>query len=165
MMAMNPFRILIAAEPQPVRRGLQWIIEQQPDWQICAEAEDAGQLPALASAFSPDLLLLDLALPGMIGLETVRQFRRTLPQTKVLVFGRTNSEVVLWAVMTAGAHGYLCLADTASLLVAAIQGLSQDLPFFAVETTVQTRQDHSLCFRPTSDLPAISGPPQLTAAP
>jgi len=130
---MNPLRILIADDHEVVRDGLRALIEHEPGWEICGTAITGREAVERAKELKPDIAVLDMTMPELSGLEAVRQIKRALPQTEVLVFSAHRSEEVVAQVFDAGAKSYICKADAGRYLVAAIRSLAEHKPFFTPE--------------------------------
>ena len=123
-------QILIADDHELVRKGLRAVLESQPDWKVCAEAVNGRQAVDLAIQLKPDVIVLDVTMPELNGLETTRQIRKLLPKAEVLILTMHESEQLVSEVLAAGAHGYILKADTSRLLVSAIESLARHKPFF-----------------------------------
>lgn len=132
---MNPLRILIADDHEVVRDGLRALIEHEPGWEVCGIAVTGREAVDRAKELKPDIALLDLTMPELSGLEAVRQIKRALPQTEVLIFSAHRSEEVIAQVFDAGAKSYICKADAGRHLVAAIRSLAEHKPFFTPEVS------------------------------
>ncbi len=100
-------RILLADDHPIVREGLRTVLETQPEFEVIAEAASGDEALRLAIALQPDILLLDLEMPIMDGVETIRQIRQRQPSARIIVFTAfDNDERIIHAVQ-AGANGYL----------------------------------------------------------
>jgi DNA-binding NarL/FixJ family response regulator len=133
-------RVLLADDHDIVRRGLRDMIEQQPGWQVCAEATNGRQAVELALQERPDIAMLDLSMPELNGLEATRQIRKELPGTEVLIFTMHETEQLVREVVLAGARGYVLKSDGAQHLAAAMEALAHHRPFFTskVSETILT---------------------------
>jgi len=100
-------RILICDDHPVVREGLVAILETQPDFQIVGAASDGHQTVALAQALQPDVILLDLEMPGLDGLEALRAIRVGNPAARVIVFTAYDTDGRILGAIQAGARGYL----------------------------------------------------------
>ena len=100
-------RILIADDHPIVREGLSAVLQTQPDFEIVGEAADGPQTVAMAQALQPDVLLLDLELPGFDGVAALQQIRATIPTTKAIVFTAFDTDERILGAVRAGAQGYL----------------------------------------------------------
>lgn len=132
---MNPLRILIADDHEVVRDGLRAIIEHEPGWEVCGTAVTGREAVDRAKELKPDIAVLDMTMPELSGLEAVRQIKRALPQTELLVFSAHRSEEVVAQVFDAGAKSYICKVDAGRHLVAAIRSLAEHKPFFTPEVS------------------------------
>jgi DNA-binding NarL/FixJ family response regulator len=127
---MNTLRILVADDHEVVRRGLCSLLESQPGWQICGEASDGRDLLKKASELRPDIIVLDVAMPNLNGLEATRQILKANPKAKVLVLTLHDSDRLIHEVLTAGASGFVLKSDAARDLVAAVEALRQNKTYF-----------------------------------
>lgn len=104
---MDKIRILLADDHPILREGLRAILETQPDFEVIAEAVNGLEAVRLALTLQPDILLLDLEMPQLDGVETIRRLRQQQPQFRIIVFTAfDNDERIIHAVQ-AGANGYL----------------------------------------------------------
>jgi DNA-binding NarL/FixJ family response regulator len=122
--------ILLADDHDLMRRGIRDLLESDPGLEVCGEASNGREAIELARRLKPDVAVLDLTMPEMNGLEAIRQLRRELPQTELLVFSMHDSEELIREVFAAGARGYVLKSDAALYLDEAVKSLSQHKPFF-----------------------------------
>ena len=127
---MNKLRILVADDHEIVRRGLVSLIKSQPMWEVCAEADNGRQAVELAKQLRPDIVILDIGMPTLNGLEATRQVLRENPQTRILILTITDTDQAIRAVLDAGARGFLLKSDAARDLVSAIDALQHNKTFF-----------------------------------
>ena len=127
---MKKLRILLADDHEMLRRGLRATLTEQPGWEICGEAVNGRQAVDLARQLRPDVVVMDLAMPELNGLEATRQIRRALPRTEVLVLTFDESEALVREVLKAGARGYVLKNDLSRVLVQAVENLSLHRPYF-----------------------------------
>ncbi|HUT33341.1 MAG TPA: response regulator transcription factor [Planctomycetota bacterium] len=127
---MSPLQILIADDHELVRQGLRKVLEARPDWAICGEARTGRQAIEMAAQQRPDIVVMDIGMPELNGLDATREILKARPQCEVLVLTMEDSECVIRDVLAAGAHGYLLKTDTSQLLVSAIETLATHKPFF-----------------------------------
>jgi len=128
---MKKKRILIADDHQVVRKGVAAILGERPEWEICAEAATGTQAIAAAARFKPDVVVMDICMTDMNGLDATRQILKLNPQTEILILSMHESEQLVRDVVASGARGYLIKGDGAGDLVAAVEALSRHKPFFA----------------------------------
>jgi DNA-binding NarL/FixJ family response regulator len=127
---MAPFRILLADDHEVVRAGLRALLEEQSGWEVVAEAADGRDAVEKASKLKPDVVVIDIAMPSLNGLEAVRQIVKAVPNTKVLVLTMYDSDPLIQQVLQAGARGYLLKSDAGRDLVSAIDALRRNKTFF-----------------------------------
>jgi DNA-binding NarL/FixJ family response regulator len=123
-------RILIADDHELIRRGVRTLLEAEPGWKVVAEASDGQEALEKAKETKPEIVVLDIGMPRLSGLEAARRLKRTLPQIKVLMLTMHDSERLAWEVLNAGALGYVTKSDTARDLIIAIEALRRDKTFF-----------------------------------
>jgi DNA-binding NarL/FixJ family response regulator len=109
----HPIRVLVADDHMLVRTGIRHVLESETEFEVVGEAGSGGEALALNSELHPDVVVLDISMPGVSGLEVASRLRDDSPATRVLILSmHDNAEYVLESVR-AGAHGYL-LKDTAA---------------------------------------------------
>ena len=123
-------QILIADDHELVRKGLRILLETQPGWKVCGEAVNGRQAVELAQQLAPDVIVLDVTMPELNGLEATRQIRKAMPAAEILILTMHESEQLVGEVLAAGDHGYILKSDTSRLLVSAIDSLARHKPFF-----------------------------------
>jgi DNA-binding NarL/FixJ family response regulator len=127
---MNKLRILVADDHEIVRRGLVSIIKSQPNWEVCAEADNGRQAVELAKQLRPGIVILDIGMPTLNGLEATRQILCDNPQARILILTITDTDQAVRDVLDAGARGFLLKSDAARDLVSAIDALQYNKTFF-----------------------------------
>lgn len=127
---MNNLRILVADDHEIIRRGLVSLIASHSGWEVCAEAENGRTAVDKAKELKPDVVILDIGMPILNGLEATREILRDNPQVKVLILTIMDAERVMQAARDAGARGYILKSDAARVLVAAVQALEYENTFF-----------------------------------
>jgi DNA-binding NarL/FixJ family response regulator len=124
------FRILLADDHEVVRRGLCALLRSQPDWEVCGEAKDGREAVEQTLKLKPEVVILDIGMPNLNGLEATRQILKANPHVKVLVLTLHDSDQVVQDVLNAGARGFLLKTDAARDLVAAVEALRRDKIYF-----------------------------------
>src|SRR5437868_13647947 len=124
------FRILVADDHEVVRRGLCALLQAQPDWEVCGEAGDGREALEKTQKLKPDVVILDIGMPTLNGLEATRQILKAMPHTRVLILTLHDSDQVVREVLNAGARGFLLKSDAARDLVAAVEALRRDKTYF-----------------------------------
>ena len=122
--------ILLADDHDLMRRGIRDLLETDPELEVCGEARNGREAMELARRLEPDVAVLDLAMPELNGLDAIRQIRKELPKTELLVFSMHDSEELVREVFSAGARGYVLKSDAALYLVEAVKSLARHKPFF-----------------------------------
>jgi DNA-binding NarL/FixJ family response regulator len=116
---MNDIRILLADDHTLVRAGVRALLEELPDVKVVAEAADGHQALALAKAHRPHVVLMDVAMSGLNGLETTARLVKEFPDVRVIILSMHANEEYIWQALRAGASGYLLKsASTAELELA-----------------------------------------------
>ncbi|MGH9722174.1 MAG: response regulator [Bryobacteraceae bacterium] len=127
---MRELRILVADDHEIVRCGLRRLLEGQPGWTVVDEASNGSEAVDKAAEHQPDVVVLDISMPGLNGVEATRQIRAAHPNTEILVMTVHDSEQMALDLISAGARGYLTKADAANDLIAAVQALSKHGTYF-----------------------------------
>jgi DNA-binding NarL/FixJ family response regulator len=127
---MNSVRILIADDHEIFRRGLAAELTQVPGWVVAGEAANGREAVELAAALKPDLVILDLTMPELNGLEAARKIISAESAARVLILTAHESEQLVREVLSAGAQGYVLKSDAGRILVAALQALLDGGSFF-----------------------------------
>jgi DNA-binding NarL/FixJ family response regulator len=127
---MNSFRILIADDHEIVRQGIRALLEGHAGWEVCGEAGDGREALELTRSLRPDLVLLDIGMPGLNGLETARHILEQAPLTRILVLTIHDSEQVVRDVLGVGARGFLLKSDAGRDLVTAVEAIQHRGTFF-----------------------------------
>ena len=127
---MSTLRILIADDHDVVRQGLRALLEAQPGWEICGEAATGRETVEKTRKLKPDIVLLDIIMPELNGLEVLRRIRKATPETQVLVLTMHESEDLIGQALKAGARGFMLKSDAGRDLITAIDALSRRKPFF-----------------------------------
>src|SRR2546429_2686174 len=131
---MAAFRIFIADDHEVVRKGLCALLQAQPDWEVCGEAADGREAVEKAQQMKPDVVILDIGMPSLNGLEATRQILKTNPHAKVLILTLHDSDQVVREVLNAGARGFLLKSGAARDLVAAGGGPRPGESFFTSQS-------------------------------
>ena len=129
-MNMNKLTILVADDHEIVRKGLVSLIKTQPAWEVCAEAKNGREAVDLAKQWRPSIVILDIGMPTLNGLEATRQILKENPQTRILILTITDTDQAVREVLDAGARGFLLKSDAARDLLSAIDALQYNKTFF-----------------------------------
>ncbi len=123
-------RILIADDHEIARQGIRALLEDHPGWEVCAEAKDGREAVALTASVNPDVLLLDIGMPNLNGLDATRQILASQPDACILILTVHDSDQVVREVLATGARGFLLKSDAGRDLVAAVEALQNQRTFF-----------------------------------
>jgi DNA-binding NarL/FixJ family response regulator len=128
---MAKLRILIGDDHTVVRQGLCKILEEQPAWEIVAQTSDGREAVQQALSLEPDVVILDIAMPLLNGIEATRQIVRRLPNTAVLILSMHADEAYITRAVQAGARGYLLKDSADTDLIRAVHAVSAGKSFFS----------------------------------
>lgn len=123
-------RILVADDHELMRRGVRALLEAEAGWKVVGEASDGREVMKKVAETKPDIVVIDIGMPHLNGLEATRRLRSTFPEVKILILSMHDSEQIARDVVEAGARGYLTKADAARDLVLAVEALSRNKTFF-----------------------------------
>ena len=123
-------RILLADDHEIVRRGLRALLEKHEGWEVCGEANDGREAVEKALQLNPDVVIVDIGMPNLNGLDTTRQLLQHDPHFKVIVLTITDSDQVIREALDAGARGFVLKSDAARDLVSAVEALQNKRMFF-----------------------------------
>ena len=122
-------KVLLVDDVTLVRKALRRLLEADQSFQVCGEASNGMEALRMAQELQPDVIVMDLSMPVMNGLDATRELRRTLPSARVLMVTENDSEHVMKAARDAGVHGYLA-KSLASDLREAIHALHERKEYF-----------------------------------
>jgi DNA-binding NarL/FixJ family response regulator len=126
---MANLRLLVADDHDVVRKGVRTLLEEQPGWEVAAEAADGREAVEKAKQVQPDVTILDLSMPELNGLEAAREILKSV-QTKILILTMYDSDPLIRQTLEAGARGYLLKSDAGRDLVSAVDALRRNKTFF-----------------------------------
>jgi DNA-binding NarL/FixJ family response regulator len=150
-------RILIADDHAVVRHGMKTILSVHSGWTVCGEAKSGAEALALANQLRPDVVIMDLNMPGMNGIEALRAIKSRWPKVEIVVLTVHSSEQLVREIIKAGARGYVMKSDADRDLVDAVSAVAAGKTYFTVQTrTIATAEDPS---RSTSVGATLSEPP------
>jgi DNA-binding NarL/FixJ family response regulator len=113
-------RVLVVDDHAVIRRGVQGILNAFPEWELCGEASNGEEAIKLAEQLKPQIIVMDVSMPGLNGLEATRIIRKMLPGTKVLLLTLHSSTELVRSAFRAGAQGYVLKSDAEQELVRAM---------------------------------------------
>ncbi|HMF59364.1 MAG TPA: response regulator transcription factor [Vicinamibacterales bacterium] len=139
---MTSLRIVVVDDHAVVRRGVRALLESQTGWEVSAEATTGREAVDVAKRLQPDIVVMDLSLPELNGLDATRQILKESPRTEVLVLTMHHSEELARNVLQAGARGYILKSDADESLIAAVESLRQHKPFLTSKVTEFVLDDY-----------------------
>ncbi|MCL4523181.1 MAG: response regulator transcription factor [Acidobacteria bacterium] len=135
-------RILLADDHDVVRRGIRALLETHPGWEVCAEACNGREAIEQTKKLKPDVVLLDVSMPLLNGLEAARHIRKESPRTEILMLTMHDSEELAREVLEIGARGYLLKSDADREIISAVEALSHHKPFFTTKISQMVLQGY-----------------------
>ena len=132
---MPSTRILVADDHSLVRRGVRALLETQPEWIICGEATTGSEAILKAKRLKPDVIVMDISMPEVNGLEATRQIHEDMPDIPVLILSMHDSDQLVRDVLDAGARGYVLKSDLDRNLFLAIRALRGGKTFFSAKVS------------------------------
>ena len=123
-------RIFVADDHEVVRRGICSLLTSHCGWEICGEAADGREAVEKVAYLKPDIVILDIGMPALNGLEATRQILHNDPHQKIAILSITDSEQVIQEALKAGAKAYVLKSDGAKDLMVAIDALQQNRTYF-----------------------------------
>lgn len=128
---MKKTRILVVDDHELIRRGVRGAIQQiRPEWEVCGEASTGREAVAKVATLKPEIVVMDISMPDMNGLEATRQILKDNPEIEVLILSMHESEQLVHEVLASGARGYVLKADAGDDLITALDALRQHKLFF-----------------------------------
>jgi DNA-binding NarL/FixJ family response regulator len=128
---MNPIRILLADDHTVMRNGLRLLLERQPNLTVVGEASDGREAVRAAEAVSPDVVVMDIAMPNLNGIEAARQITSARPETAIVILSMHSDESYVIRALKAGARAYLLKDSAEGDLIAAIHAITEGKSFFS----------------------------------
>jgi DNA-binding NarL/FixJ family response regulator len=133
---MKKTRILLVDDHHVVRRGVAGVIgDARPEWEVCGEASTGREAVAAAASLKPDVVVMDISMPDMNGLEATREILKNNPGIEVLILSVHESDQIVHDVLAAGARGYILKQDAGTDLIAALEAVRQHRLFFTARVS------------------------------
>jgi two-component system, NarL family, response regulator NreC len=139
---MSPIRILLADDHVVVRDGLRALVEKQPDMTVVGEAADGRDIVRLAEEQAPDVIIMDIAMPNMNGIEATRRIVASNPRTAIVILSMHQDESYVLRSLKAGARGYLLKDSVRGDVVEAIRSVAQGRSFLTRKVSRVLQEDY-----------------------
>lgn len=133
-------RILLVDDHEFVRRGLRALLEMQPGWEVCGEAVDGRSAVKMAATLAPDIIVMDVSMPQLNGLDAARQVVERASGGKVIILSMHQTEEFVREALAAGASGYVLKSDAGRDLVNAVQAVLGGGTYFSSQVAAIVRQ-------------------------
>jgi DNA-binding NarL/FixJ family response regulator len=139
---MKTIRILLADDHTVVRKGLRLLLESHPGFQVIGDAADGRDAVSLAGEHTPDVVVMDVAMPGLNGIEAARQISAKLPHTAIVFLSMHSDESYVLKALKAGARAYLLKDSAEHDLIAAVIAVSEGKAFFSPAISKMMVEDY-----------------------
>jgi DNA-binding NarL/FixJ family response regulator len=126
-------RIILVEDHAVFRQGLTWIIEEEPGFEVCGTAAEGHEALARIKALKPALVLVDIGLPGMDGIELTRRIRESFPKVLILILSMYKETLYAERALKAGANGYLMKKENGETVIAAIKAVLEGRTYVSPE--------------------------------
>lgn len=120
---MKPIRVLLADDHQTVRDGLRMIVNAEPDMEVIGEAADGHEVLERAKVLKPDVIIMDISMPGLNGLNATRKLKEVRPEIEIIALSRHNESGYVHELLKAGASGYVLKQSSSEELIRAIRAV------------------------------------------
>ena len=132
---MESLRILIADDHQLVRNGIRALLQSHAGWEICGEASTGREAVAQAIELRPDIVILDISMPDLNGVDAARRIRMASKKTEILILSMHYSDQLIREIVDSGVRGYILKSDSDHELLIAVETLARHKPFFTSKAT------------------------------
>ena len=139
---MKKIRVLLADDHTVIRAGLRALLERRPDLEVVGEAENGRQAVEMTSSLGPDVVVMDIGMPGLNGIEATRQIAKGQPAGAVVILSMHSDETYVMRALNAGARAYLLKDSAEADLLRAIQAVSQGKSFFSPKISRILAEDY-----------------------
>ena len=140
---MNNLKILVVDDHDIIRRGLKELLTAKPGWEVCGEAKTGREAVSLAEQLKPEIVVMDISMPDLNGLEAARRISKALPKAGILILTMHFSDQLVRDVVEAGARGYILKSDADRDLVTAVDAIANRRTFFTPRASEMLLGDFS----------------------
>src|ERR1043166_9585841 len=134
---VKPLRVILADDHTLVRAGLRVLLEKLPGVEVVGEASDGGGVLKLVAAQRPDLVVMDIAMPGLNGLEAAARMAKEFPGVRVIILSMHDNDEYVWRALKAGVAGYLLKKAATAELAAALQRVARGETYLSQEISAR----------------------------
>ena len=150
---MEPFRVVLADDHILVRQGLKRILEEMADLEVIGEAGNGLELLKLLERITPQMILLDISMPNLRGIEAIREIKPLHPEAKILIITMHKDKEYLYQAISAGANGYFLKEDADTELSTAIETIRRGKVYISPLLSGDLADDWAQTYRAKSKLP------------
>jgi len=150
---MEPYRVVLADDHILVRQGLKRILEEMADLEVIGEAGNGLELLKLLERITPQMILLDISMPNLRGIEAIREIKALHPEAKILIITMHKDKEYLYQAISAGANGYLLKEDADTELSTAIETVRRGKIYISPLLSEDLTDDWAQTYRGKSKLP------------
>jgi DNA-binding NarL/FixJ family response regulator len=158
---ISGLKILVVDDHDIIRRGLKDLLNARSGWEVCAEAKTGKEAVALAEQLKPHIVVMDISMPDLNGMEAARRIHKALPKTGILILTMHFSDQLVREVIEAGARGYILKSDADRDLVTAVDSIANRRTFFTSRASEMLLGSHML--QPSNVEPKLPLRSRLTA--
>src|SRR5271156_4798385 len=133
--SMKTLRILVADDHDLMRRGIKALLQSHAGWEVCGEAHTGREAVTKAEELKPDIVILDISMPDLNGVDAAKRIRKSSPDTEVLILSVHYSDQLIRDILEAGVRGYIVKSDSDRDLIIAIETLANHKPFLTPRAT------------------------------
>jgi DNA-binding NarL/FixJ family response regulator len=133
--APPPLRILIADDHDVMRQGTRSVVEREESWEVCGTASNGREAVSKAAELEPNIVIMDMTMPELNGLDAAIQIKRRLPGTEILMFTAHESDDLIREAFQAGVKSFILKSEAHHFLVEAIESLARHKPFFTAKVS------------------------------
>jgi two-component system response regulator NreC len=139
---MKKIKVVVADDHTILRQGIKALLDNQEEIEVVGEAKDGREAIKAIEALSPDVILMDIAMPGLNGLEATRRIKKKFPMTKVVVLTMHTNEEYIFQILNAGADGYLVKETAFQDLISAINSVHRGEAFMSPSISKKVMTDY-----------------------